>query len=980
MKDVKFGWNSGEFGPEFWGRSDIERYALGGSHIENFYVTYSGSLRTREPLRFAEYVQAPTSPQRLFSFEFSNSIDAAYCVIFGETTIRFMRDGAYILEDVKAVSGVAAGVVNSTAHGYSDGDLVYIAGWPNVVVVAAATANTWIPRGIDNSAVPFASLATTSQRVFSLTHGYAPAALRQLRAYQVFDVIKFTHPDYAPMLLTRTALSWTFAEEARNGGKPLDQSVTGTTSGKFIRYVRVTAGGTGYSAATVLSVSDSTGTGAVLLATVDSGVIVSVTIDQGGRNYTAPTVTGDVGSGAAFEVGLAAAEAEFVVAISAVIDGEETGISRPSVVTGAINFAATQGSAEYSWTAVPNAESYNIYRSIIFPIAGQASVGAELFYIGSTQATSFTDNNIQPDATKAPRFFFDPLANGAITYVRVTAGGTGYSHTSLVTATGGGTGFVAYPIVKAGVIVGIYIADPGSGYVNPTITVSGGSGATFVPNVTALTGNNPTVSFVFQQRAGYGGTTNAPQQVIASRIRQFDNFSTSGILTDADAYDYTIDSQRLSPIRYVVPVQQGLLVFTRDGVSLLRAGENSSVTPTNGVLDPQSFVGAAAVPPVLAEEDILYVQEKSRGIRLLSFNANARKYDGQEVSFFSRHLFRDRVVMAMTSSAGYDNRLYGVFDNGAGFHATIQREQQTYAFSRMTTQGLIRDCVAVNVGTEEHIYYLVERRGRLAVEFSRPAESDQIEDNFLLDSALLTTKVRPAASVTVTGLIGDVTLTASAGVFAAADVGKVFAGGGARGIVTAYISPTAVSVTLTRPITNVNFQTSVAATIPQGSWWLNPYVSVITGIPHEGATLGVIADGKRQSDKVVVGGSITLDFPAAMVRVGFTAQAKLTTLPPPADGKLINILGASVYYRNATTLNYGAGNYAPYEAPLRTTEPWAEPNFQSPDEQFLYVNGSFARNDKITLTIDDGLPAEILRIAVFYNEESDVIDQPRQGR
>ena len=979
MKDVKYGWNSGEFGPEFWGRSDVERYGLGAAHIENFYVTYSGSLRTREPLRFAEYCQTPEATQRLFSFEFSNSIDAAYCVIFGSGTIRFMRDGAYILEDAVTVSGVASGIATSTAHGYENGDLVYLDTYPNILVISGKTTNGWIARDIDGNAISINSVATLSRRVFTLAHPYSSAALASLRAYQVFDVVKFTHPDYAPMLLTRTATTWTFAAESRTGGKPLLQTATATTSGKFIRYARVTSGGSGYSNATQLSISDATGSGAVLLPTVDSGVIVSVTIDQGGRNYTAPTISANVGTGATFEIGLAPAEAEFVIAVSAVIAGEETGISRPAVITGAINFAQTQGSATYSWAAVAGAESYNVYRSIIFPLAGQANIGAELFYIGSTQSTSFVDNNVQSDATRSPRFFFDPLANGAITYVQVTAGGSGYSHTSTVSASGGGSGFTAYPIVQAGVIVGIYIADPGANYSNPTITVSGGSGATFSPSVTPLTGNNPAISYIFQQRAGYGGTNNSPQQIIASRIREFDNFSTSGITTDADAYDYTIDSQRLSPIRHVLPVQQGLLVFTRDGVSLLRAGENSSVTPTNGVLDPQSFIGAATIPPVLAEEDIIYTQEKSRGLRLLSFNANARKYDGQEISFFSRHLFRDRTITSLTSTAGYDNRLYGSFSDGAAYQATVQREQQTFAFTRMTTQGLIKDCVAVNVGTEEHVYYLVKRMGRLAVEFTRPPETDQIEDNFLLDSALLTPKIHPAASVTVSGLSGVVTVTASANVFAVGDVGKVFAGGGSRGVVTNFLTANSIEVTLTRPISNVNFQTSVAADIPQGDWWLNPYITSVSGIPHEGATIGVIADGKRQNDKVVTNGAITLDFPAALVRVGFAAQAKITTLPPPADGKLINTLRASVYYRNATTINYGTGDAAPYNAPLRTNEPWAEPNYQTPDEQFFYIDGIYALNDKITLTIDDGLPAEILRITVFYNEENDVVDQPSKG-
>jgi FtsP/CotA-like multicopper oxidase with cupredoxin domain len=69
-------------------------------------------------------------------------------------------------------------------------------------------------------------------------------------------------------------------------------------------------------------------------------------------------------------------------------------------------------------------------------------------------------------------------ANGAITGITVTDGGSGYSQASVV-ITGSGTGATAKAtIVKKGAIVGIAITNGGSGYTAPTVSFSGGGAGT----------------------------------------------------------------------------------------------------------------------------------------------------------------------------------------------------------------------------------------------------------------------------------------------------------------------------------------------------------------------------------------------------------------------------------------------------------------------------------------------------------------------
>lgn len=77
-------------------------------------------------------------------------------------------------------------------------------------------------------------------------------------------------------------------------------------------------------------------------------------------------------------------------------------------------------------------------------------------------------------ATKA-----QPLTG--ITGVQITAGGSGYDHTTTVAITGGdGTGATGVPIVFRGAVVGVYMTAEGSGYTNaslPTVTFTGPAGS-----------------------------------------------------------------------------------------------------------------------------------------------------------------------------------------------------------------------------------------------------------------------------------------------------------------------------------------------------------------------------------------------------------------------------------------------------------------------------------------------------------------------
>lgn len=99
---------------------------------------------------------------------------------------------------------------------------------------------------------------------------------------------------------------------------------------------------------------------------------------------------------------------------------------------------------------------------------------------------------LQQDLTN----IFSPLAEGFVSNITVTNGGSGYTSVPTVSITGVGSGATAFAQVSNGVITSIYLSNSGSGYISaPTVNITGGGGAgasatASISNYTFLQTNN----------------------------------------------------------------------------------------------------------------------------------------------------------------------------------------------------------------------------------------------------------------------------------------------------------------------------------------------------------------------------------------------------------------------------------------------------------------------------------------------------------
>lgn len=118
----------GEVGPELQARSDVAKYRTALKRARNVFVQRSGGVTRRPGLLHVCEVADTVNPAKLVEFQFSTQ--QSYALLFGHLSFRVIKEGAPVSETAKPIGAVAAGPLTFTvnAHGYNDGDEVFFEG------------------------------------------------------------------------------------------------------------------------------------------------------------------------------------------------------------------------------------------------------------------------------------------------------------------------------------------------------------------------------------------------------------------------------------------------------------------------------------------------------------------------------------------------------------------------------------------------------------------------------------------------------------------------------------------------------------------------------------------------------------------------------------------------------------------------------------------------------------------------------------
>lgn len=267
-----------------------------------------------------------------------------------------------------------------------------------------------------------------------------------------------------------------------------------------------------------------------------NGYIDSITVTGAGSGYTSTPTVDIFGDG----VGATA---------SATIDmsGSVTGVT------------VTNGGEGYS------------YALISFSGGGVGS--------GATAVATLQTSDV-PNVLNQDIVAYAQATAGAISFVNIVSGGTGYGAGTTITIEGDGTGLSLTPTVTAGVITGVTVDDPGEGYTFATLTVSG-------------TGSGASLQAVIEPQGGHG--SHVPKELLATVVginvniedvaSDFflnNNFRQYGLIKNIKQYNSNTQFSSLTGnAAYVATVPSGT-PYTVDDIITTVAGGKFIVTYKNG--------------------------------------------------------------------------------------------------------------------------------------------------------------------------------------------------------------------------------------------------------------------------------------------------------------------------------------------------------------------------------------------------------------
>lgn len=484
-------------------------------------------------------------------------------------------------------------------------------------------------------------------------------------------------------------------------------------------------------------------------------------------------------------------------------------------------------------------------------------------YIGSAFTTQFCDNGITPDFTRQPPQFSDPISPGQITGITITNPGGAYPNDTPPTVTIS-DGSLAHAVIDWNAGVGGVVIDyyAHGNLVNPTVSFSGGSpgsgAAASVVGLTPLIGTYPSCCSFFQQRLCLGSSLNDPNQIWMSQTGSVYNFDASTPTQPSDSITISLASRQVNQIKSMVPMPTGLILFTSGGAWLLSGGgQNLGVTPTNVTAQPQASSGANDMPPIVVNNDVLYVQSRGSTVRDLIYNFYVNSYFGQDRSALANHLFFGFQLKEWCFAEEPFRTIWAIRDDGVALCLTYVPEQEVYAWSHHETQGDFISCCSVVEGQEDAVYFIVRRfiNGAVVNQIERLHSRNfygNAEFPFCLDAGLSLPQTYPNAMITFSAATGNVTITASASVFAPGNVGSVLRGlRGGKANITGYISGTQITATVVpdglgkNHFPHVPFTNGTPAPIPANYWFIGVPTTTIAGLEYlAGEEVYALADGQ----------------------------------------------------------------------------------------------------------------------------------------
>jgi len=937
---------AGEVGPELFGRVDQSRYQLGLRTCRNAYPTKTGALQNRPGLKFVDETRYPSKRCILIPFIYGHDTSQTSVLEFGDQYMEVVVNGSRVLEAAKNITGATKAnpcVVTSNAHGYSNGDHVYITGVVGmtqlngrrfkVANVAANTFELQTTGGTNINSTAYSTYVSggTVARVYVIATSYLEADLSLLSFKQHKSKVYIAHRSYRTQVLTRvSASSWTLGNLTI--GPSLNAPAAGTatgTAGANFYYYRVTRR----------------------------------VIDTTQLNY--------------------GEESSWGRGISHNITGATQ--ANPCVITSNAHGFAT-GDDVYIDNVVGMTELNGHY----FSVGATTANTFELAGINSTGYTAYSANgNVYQNFIKTAAVNAPTITAPISVSIAVTGDQSPYEY-RVYKSIGGIYGLIgaaqgsSFPFLDTG-------QDPDLLQTPPKTNALFGS-----------SGNYPGIVAIHQNRLVLASTDNDPAGIWLSITTSFNtscaNFDLRFVPIDTDPIILKLAGERSDTIRSMVSIGKSLIVFTAGAEWAITAGTDVAMTPTNVDAETHSYSGCTTLRALPVGQSALFVQEQGGQVFDIGFDFEVEGYKPVELGMWSPHLTAGYTITDWAYQKTPQSIVFMIRSDGDLLGLTYVKDQQYVAWHRHDTDGTFEAVCTVPDSTEYRPYFVVKRT--INGETKRHVEQMQVrfflEENIeaqaFMDNSIgfdgtntggTTLTLSSAGTYTVNDVI---TLTASVATFASTDIGVKYQITSATGVVvtftiTGFTSTTVVTGTVDIDVP-VNLRASARTT------WARCPLSFAGLWNLEGKRLAVFADGNvitspnnaaYTTSVTVSSGAVTFSTPpGAIVKFGLPYVSQIETLNiDTAQGETLmdkkKLIKELTLMLNKTRGVFAGEEFADeddtdqrgnmYELKLREFEDWSEPTDLLTGPADLDIDASWNSNGRVCIAQIDPLPMEILSIA-----------------
>lgn len=402
--------------------------------------------------------------------------------------------------------------------------------------------------------------------------------------------------------------------------------------------------------------------------------------------------------------------------------------------------------------------------------------------------------------------------------------------------------------------------------------------------------NYPGCVAYHDQRRVFGRTNNKRQTIFGTQVGNYTNMNTSFVSKADDAIEFTIASQQVNEIRHLLS-SSGLLAFTSGGVWKFSGGNDSPITPTNILNKNQSNIGCSDIPPVLAGDYILFVEDGDDIINEIDYSFDRDKYVAKDRTLLASHLFEEDQIKEVAYARKPESIVWCVMTSGLLLGMTYIPEQDVWGWHWHETEGTFESVSTIREGTEDAVYVIVKRTiNGSTVRYTERLHTrkfSDVRDCFFVDSGL--SLDNPVAITGATQANPCVVTAVGHGLVNGdpADISDVLGMTEINDKQFIVANKTADTFELT-DADGVDID-ATAYTVYSSGGYVRKAFTTISGLDHlEGESVSVLANGNVITpNPTVTSGAITLTTAASRVHIGLGYVSDIETLDlDTVDGRL----------------------------------------------------------------------------------------------